>query len=148
MRTYAIRDEHGNLFAFEVSSLLGRRIARRIVASVPGARVVRSNLRSDVFCEFQVAGEAFAIEEPFGDNSRFWIGPVGGQGGEAIQAARSQFEKARLGSVAVALGILLCVGLVAAPVVLYGYRFIAQDKCLDSGGAWVQGACRGAKNGG
>lgn len=148
MRTYAIRDGEGNLFAFEVSSLLGRRIARRIAASVPGASVVESNLRSDVFCEFQVAGERFAMEEPFGDNSRFWIGPVGAQRSAAIQAVHSQFENARLGSMSVALGILVFLSLVAMPVVLYGYRFIAQDKCLDAGGAWVQGACRGAKNGG
>lgn len=148
MRTYAIRDEEGKLFAFEVSSLLGRRMARRIAASVPGARVTESDLRNDAFCEFEITGERFAIEERFGDNSRFWIGTVGAQRGAAIQAVHLQFESARFGSAVVSLGILLCIALVAAPVVMYGYRFIAQDKCLDAGGAWKQWVCIGAKNGG
>ncbi len=148
MRTYAIHDKDGHLFAFEVSSLLGRRVATRIAASVAGAKVVKTSLRCDCFCEFQVAGETFAIEEPFGDSSRYWIGPVGAHRSAAIQAIRSHFETARSGTVAIALAILFSVGLVATPLILFAYQFVAQDKCLDSGGAWVQNACRGAKNGG
>lgn len=142
MRTYAIRDKQGNLLAFEISSLLGRRLARRIAASIPGAKVVKSNPRSDIFCEFQVADEMFAIEEPFGDNSRFWIGPIDPQRSTAIETIHAHFEKSRLGSIGYTLGILFCITLVATPLVSHGCRFIAQDKCLDSGGAWVQGSCQ------
>jgi hypothetical protein len=147
MRTHPTHDEEGQLFAFEISSLLGRRFACRIAASVPGARVLASNLRSDVFCEFEVAGETFVIEEPFGDNSRYWIGPAGAGRSAAIQTVHSHFERSRLGSRAVAMGAVLCVALVIWPLVLYGFRFMAQDKCLDAGGAWVKGACRGGQSG-
>ncbi len=148
MRTHPIHDKEGQLLGFEISSLLGRRIARRIAASVPGARVIASNLRSEVFFEFEVAGETFVIEEPFGDNSRYWIGPAGAGRSAATQTVHSHFEKSRLGSRAVAMGAVLCVALVIWPVALYGFRLVAQDKCLDAGGAWVKGACRGGQSGG
>lgn len=146
MRTYAIRDEHGNLLAFEISSLLGRRFARRIAASIPDAQVVQSDLRGDVFCEFRIAEEMFAIEDPFGDNSRFWIGPIGDHRSSAIEIIHSHFEKSRLGSIGYALGMLFCIALIAIPLVPHGCRLIAQDKCLDSGGAWVQGNCQKSPN--
>lgn len=147
MRIHPTQDEQGQLLGFEISSLLGRRFARRIAASVPGARVTASNLRSDVFCEFEVAGETFVIEEPFGDNSRYWIGPAGAGRSAGIQAVHSHFEKSRLGSRAVAMGAVLCAALLMLPVAMFGFRFVAQDKCLDVGGAWVKGACRGGQIG-
>jgi hypothetical protein len=142
MRTYAIRDKQGNLLSFEVSSLLGRRLARRVAAAIPDAQVVKSDLRNDTFCEFQVANEMFAIEEPFGDNSRFWIGPIGDQRSSTIEIIHSHFEQSRLGSIGYVLGMLFCMVLIATPLVPHGCRLIAQDKCLDSGGAWVQSACQ------
>jgi hypothetical protein len=30
---------------------------------------------ADEFCRFYVEGQLFVIWEPWGDNSRFWIGP-------------------------------------------------------------------------
>ena len=59
---------------------LGRRGALRILERVPGVKVVRkpkrfaSWFRETVFCEFEIDGVRFEIEEPFGDNSRYWIG--------------------------------------------------------------------------
>jgi len=43
-------------------------------------RIVRrpkflSWLRESEFCQFEVEGITFVVEEPFGDNSRYWIGP-------------------------------------------------------------------------
>jgi hypothetical protein len=147
MRTHPVRNEEGRLFAFEISSLLGRRFASRIAATVPGVRVLASNLRSDAFCEFEVAGETFIIEEPFGDNSRYWVGPVGAGRLAGIQTVHSHFEKSRLGFTAVAMSAVLCVALVIWLMALFGFRFVAQDSCLDAGGAWVHGLCRGAKKG-
>jgi len=147
MRTQPTQDEQGQLLGFEISSLLERRFAGQIAASVPGARVTASKLRSDVFCEFEVVGETFVIEEPFGHNSRYWIGPIGAGRSAAIQTVHSHFEKSRLGFTAVAMGAVLCVALVVWPVAMFGFRFVAQDKCLDAGGAWVKGACRGGQIG-
>ena len=33
--------------------------------------------REEVFCEFLLGGARFEIWEPYGDNSRYWIGPAG-----------------------------------------------------------------------
>jgi len=71
----------GNLWAFEVNNFsLGRKGVCRVVTSIEGAVLVRgprffSWFREDSFCEFLVDGERFEAEEPFGDNSRYWIGP-------------------------------------------------------------------------
>ncbi len=81
MQTYPLHDAENRLFAFEVSNLtLGRRGLCRIVETIPGASLVRrpkafSWLREDSFCECLVDGELFEAEEPFGDNSRYWVGP-------------------------------------------------------------------------
>jgi len=34
-----------------------------------------SSIREEVFCEFEIQGQIFIAWEPFGDNSRYWIGP-------------------------------------------------------------------------
>ena len=69
------------MFAFEVANiLLRRRGACSVVKQIPGARITRrpklfSWFREDDFCEFEIDGITFVISEPFGDNSRYWIGP-------------------------------------------------------------------------
>jgi hypothetical protein len=71
----------GSLISFEVDNLLiGRRGVCRVVSSIQGATLVRrpklfSWFREAVFCTFLVDGELFHAEEPWGDNSRYWIGP-------------------------------------------------------------------------
>jgi hypothetical protein len=85
MKTFDIRDPRGRLVAFEVSNtLLGRRGVCRIVAGIPGVTVLRrpralSWWREEVFCEFLLGGVRFEIWEPYGDNSRYWIGPAGAE---------------------------------------------------------------------
>ena len=105
MKIYEIRDHDGRLFAFEVNNtLLGRRAACRIARGIPGAQVVRqpqllSWWREDVFCEFVIGTSRFEIWEPFGDNSRYWIGPAGVNAGdmqptEEILLIRQAFAEA------------------------------------------------------
>lgn len=80
MKTYDIHDKENRLFSFEVSNvLLGRNGAVKIVKSIPSVRILKapkffSWFREDDFCEFELAGHIFYIFEPFGDNSRYWIG--------------------------------------------------------------------------
>ena len=82
MKTYDIYDPTNRLLAFEVSNIaVGRRGVCRIIERIPGATLIRrpkalSWLREASFCEFTVDGELYEAEEPFGDNSRYWIGPV------------------------------------------------------------------------
>lgn len=150
MRTYRLIDDQGRLVAFEVSSLLGRRLACRVAASVSGAHIVSTNLREDRFCEFDIGSSRLAIEEPFGDNSRYWVGPVNGLAAEAVERVQAHFAKSRIGTWAVRIGALLCCGLVALAFHQLVRRYIEQGRCLDNGGRWNQSAprCEGARNGG
>jgi hypothetical protein len=85
MKTYPLQNEKGELHAFEIENIwVGREGATAIVERIPGVIVKRrpkkflSDFREDVFCEFELNGVTFEIEEPFGDNSRYWIGKAGG----------------------------------------------------------------------
>jgi len=82
MKTYDLHDDQNRVFAFEIRNLgLGRDGVCRVVETIPGATLVRrpkkflSWFREDTFCEFTVDGETYEVEEPFGDNSRYWVGP-------------------------------------------------------------------------
>ena len=81
MNVYELRDPEGRIFAFEGdNTLLGRRGLVRVVRSIPGAVVTRtpkllSWFREEEFCEFSVDGQPFVAREPYGDNSRYWVGP-------------------------------------------------------------------------
>ena len=81
MTVYDIKDPDGRAFAFEVDNLLlGRRAVCKMLARIPGCRIVRppkffSWLRESEFCQFEIDNITFVVEEPFGDNSRYWIGP-------------------------------------------------------------------------
>jgi hypothetical protein len=81
MKTYDIRDPQDRIFAFEIDNLrVGRHGVCKVVESISGAKIIRrpkflSWFREAEFCEFVVDGESFVAEEPWGDNSRYWIGP-------------------------------------------------------------------------
>ncbi len=80
MKIYDIKDNQGKVFAFEVSNFgLGRHGVCLVVETIPGATLVRrptflSWFRESTFCEFVVDGEIYEADEPYGDNSRYWIG--------------------------------------------------------------------------
>ena len=80
MKIYDLKNKDGEIYAFEIQNI-GRRKVSKIVKKIPGSIVKKfPSLFSwikgqDEFCEFEVDGCTFVIEEPFGDNSRYWIGP-------------------------------------------------------------------------
>jgi hypothetical protein len=82
MRIYELHDQRGRVFAFEIGVPWGgRRRVCSIVRKIPGARVIRaprllSWFREEAFCQFEIGGVRFQALEPFGDNSRYWIGPT------------------------------------------------------------------------
>jgi len=88
MRTYGIKDVDGREFAFEVKNFhLGRNALCRLIARIPGCRVMRkpswfrwSFEDEPEFCEFELGGVRFVAWEPWGDNSRYWIGPKSVEG--------------------------------------------------------------------
>ena len=81
MKTYDLHNNEGRLFAFEVdNAFLGRRGACRVIRSIPNVKILRepkflSWFREEVFCEFELGGHTFEVWEPYGDNSRYWVGP-------------------------------------------------------------------------
>jgi len=100
MRIHDVIDGEGRMFAFEVDNLsFDRAHVCRVAASIPGAIIVRrprflSSLREEVFCEFEVEGVRFVAWEPFGDNSRYWIGPEPAHWVSQIVIVREAFLKA------------------------------------------------------
>jgi hypothetical protein len=78
MKIQEIKDKAGQVFAFEVVNF-GRHRACRFVSKIPGVSIVKRQKHfefnsDDEFCEFELNGKRFVVWEPFGDNSRFWIG--------------------------------------------------------------------------
>ena len=100
MRVHDLLDEHGRVYAFEVSNtVIGRRGACAIINRIPGSRIVRgpgflSWVREAEFCAFELKGQRFLVEEPFGDNSRYWIGPEPPVWCEEIDEVRRAFLNA------------------------------------------------------
>ena len=140
MRIYDLKSEDGRLHSFEVDNvLLGRRRACRIAESIPGAILIRRSRLfrdTDDFCEFTLDSHTFIIEEPFGDNSRYWIGSKNKDDSAPLDKVRAAFE--RHDTFAMPLRLFLASTLLLGAWFLYPRitTFIAQDRCLDSGGNW------------
>jgi hypothetical protein len=81
VRRYDLKDDAGRVFAFEIDQPWGgRRRVCAILRRIPGAKLTRtprflSWFREESFCEFELASVRFEALEPYGDNSRYWIGP-------------------------------------------------------------------------
>jgi hypothetical protein len=82
MKTYPLRNEHGEIYAFEIpnSAFLSSRGVARYFARCPGVSISRIRRlfahNDEIHVEFDLSGEAFQVWEPYGDNSRFWVGPT------------------------------------------------------------------------
>ncbi len=101
MRVYDIIPAGKGLIAFEVNALLGRRLTTRVVSTIEGVRILSrprllSWFREEVFCEFELKGQRFNVWEPFGDNSRYWIGSSNGAETSVLQVVRQAFVDYKL----------------------------------------------------
>jgi hypothetical protein len=140
MRVRDLPSAEGKTNAFEVSNLLlTRSRACKVVEAIPGAKIMkRSRLfrDTDEFCVFSIGRDEFAIEEPYGDNSRYWIGTKDGEPTRSLPLVRRAFEEHK--SWRSPLRTLSVVGAALLAALLYSKasQFIEQDKCLDSGGRW------------
>lgn len=83
MRVYELAQPGEPPYAFEVDNLrlsMFRSTLRRILESVPGVTEARRGggwFSSDENrAYFLFHGVPFVVWEPFGDNSRYWIGPA------------------------------------------------------------------------
>jgi hypothetical protein len=74
MKTYPIWRPDGSLHAFEItSSWIVYRPLLNIIRSVPGVTDVRRNWFKDDHIRFKFHGQPAVVNEPWGDNSRYWI---------------------------------------------------------------------------
>jgi hypothetical protein len=100
VRVYDVRDKEGRVFAFEIAnSFRGRRDVVDVISAIPGARVIRSPkflslFREEEFCEFELEGDRFVAWEPFGDNSRYWIGAEPPRWLPQLEHIRAAFQAA------------------------------------------------------
>ena len=134
MKTYDLLDESGRLSAFEVSVLeTDRRGVCRVVLSIPGAKLIRkpkwfSWFREEEFCEFEVDGEKFVAWEPYGDNSRYWIGPDPARPLPQTQLVRDAFDAIGASRLFRWLGIVVGVFLCAVGILIF---------TNESSGSWI-----------
>ena len=96
MRVFDVSPSARGPLAFEVSSGLGRRRAARVVATIPGVRMLRlpkwiARFDQEVFCEFELEGQHFTIWEPHGSSGRYWIGPSSGKKTPVLLRVRQAF---------------------------------------------------------
>ena len=101
MKIHPIENNEGQLHAFEIANFsVSRSRVAKIVGKIHGAKILRkprrffSWFREEVFCEFEINGVVFQIDEPFGDNSRYWIGKKE-EGGwcEELEIVMRAFQK-------------------------------------------------------
>ena len=78
MRTYPIATDDGLIKAFEISNAYFWSLGdmRRTLASVDGVSDVRRNWFKDDRFSFSFHERPCVVNEPWGDNSRYWIGPI------------------------------------------------------------------------
>jgi hypothetical protein len=99
MNVYDLHDDEGRDFAFEIAnSIIGRRGVCRVVSRIPGVTLLRRPLtflswfRESTFCEFELEGVRFSADEgPWGDSSRYWIGPEPPRSVPQLQLVRRAF---------------------------------------------------------
>jgi hypothetical protein len=79
MKTWPIVDDQGKLVAFEVS-IMSISLARitRLLTSLGASDFCKRRPFSydEVHIAFVYRGASYVVWEPFGDNSRYWIGPA------------------------------------------------------------------------
>ncbi|HSN21269.1 MAG TPA: hypothetical protein VLS49_11360 [Usitatibacter sp.] len=101
MRTFPTSTEQANRASFEVNNVLvSRRIAAKILKNVPNVSDVRLEGHfggvNDIRVSFKYFGQDYVVWEPYGDNTRYWIGPrelsTTSRSIEEIQKAFSQYS--------------------------------------------------------
>jgi hypothetical protein len=80
MKTYTIKDNNGNPFAFEIDNVyISLRKLSKLLSSMEGIRNLKVRrlfeMHKENHIEFEYNGDFFVVWEPFGDNSTYWIGP-------------------------------------------------------------------------
>jgi len=77
MKTFQYTRDNGSLRGFEIrNTFISLLQIMRILGRINGVTDVKRNFGSDDRVLFLFNGESCVVNEPFGDNSRYWIGPA------------------------------------------------------------------------
>ena len=93
MRTYPVFNKDGvRSPVFQIENVYaGTATVARLLASVEGVTDVKQrqmfSKSRDILVEFKYLGRPYIVLEPWGDNSRYWIGPADMVSGEDAVAA-------------------------------------------------------------
>ena len=78
MRTHKFYNDKDVLFAFEIENIyISVKRIKKLLESINSVENISSGRNvavADVRIKFEYCGDQFIVMEPFGDNSRFWIG--------------------------------------------------------------------------
>lgn len=84
VKTHPQKNDAGEKYAFEISNaFLSSRGIARFIGRCPGVTIIHVRrmfaLDEEVHVEFELNRDRYHVWEPFGDNSRLWIGPAEGK---------------------------------------------------------------------
>ncbi|WP_152521700.1 hypothetical protein [Marinimicrobium sp. LS-A18] len=98
MKTFLLNGDEGQLIGFEISnSFLSSSGIAKYIRRIKGCEVVGTRRwfsADEVHVHFLFSGKRFIVWEPFGDNSRLWVGPEDGEvtPPEIIYELKANFE--------------------------------------------------------
>lgn len=98
MKTFQLKSDEGQLIGFEITnSFLSSGGIAKYVRRVRGCEVVGTRRwfsADEIHVRFSFSGKRFIVWEPFGDNSRLWVGPADGEAAtpEIIDYLRAKFQ--------------------------------------------------------
>jgi len=80
MKTFPIESKDGHCFAFEIeNAYIASGQIVQLLQEVEGVTDIRArkpfSSSSDIHVSFGYKGQEFVVWEPYGDSSRYWIGP-------------------------------------------------------------------------
>jgi len=96
MKTYPNVREDGSIKAFSISNAFcWSLVIRKLLYSVEGVSEVRANWFSQDHYSFVYLGRDCVVNEPWGDNDRYWIYPVDMEPPLDLEPIHNAFRKFR-----------------------------------------------------
>ena len=114
METFSIKDNKDSQFAFEIENIyLSLNKVGKLLSTLEGIKInkIRKPFEaSEYLIEFDYKGRLYEVWEPFGDSSRYWIGPKKGaeeMGNNEIKEIEDVFKQYEINPFVKLIGDLL-----------------------------------------
>lgn len=101
MNTYPLTLENGTVYAFELENTYIRpRKVAEILAEIDGVTNIKLrklfSSSSDTHVKFKYRNKDFMVWEPYGDSSRYWIGPINESDEISVSSLEYSFKQYKL----------------------------------------------------